>query len=169
MAKERIVPVLVRRRNDEDTDLGAASTDVLYDDNGKAHHRTRRFGVVEHEQAHTKDAATIVQLSKSGGDQILWVGDEKIDVARIEYLGPRTPGGHPGHHPAGHPGQPATVASGGSVVPNPFTRINRPFSGDLQDRVIASGPLEPSALEGFYKAIFRVGGKDVDPDFECVP
>jgi hypothetical protein len=178
MPTQQIVPVLVRRLRHDDLDEGAATTDVLYDAKGHAHHRTRRSGVVDHGKAHEVDEATFVTLRKGRGDQILWVGDERLEVLRFEYVGPRKNGKHPGHHAApaaagtGH--DPSwsvthTTGSSGDPMPNPFRAITRPCGGELGDRIVASGPPDPHAATGFYKVTFIVGGQEVDPDFEIVP
>jgi hypothetical protein len=177
MPTAQVTPVLVRKLiEDERPSSHAACTDVLYDNKGYAHHRIRAGRVVPHGQAHA-DESTIVRLSKAAGDQILWVGDDTLEVVRIEYIGPRKNGKHPGHgvshgiaggyeEPSeAHDHTPGTPAGTSAT---PFRSFDQPLE-TLRGRIIASGPADPKAAEGFYKVTFRVGGLEVDPDFEIGP
>jgi hypothetical protein len=179
--------VIVRKRGPEPSESAAAPFHVLYDQQGHAFHRTREHGVLPHGRAHQTDDATWVRVRR-GVDEILWVGDGRLELESVEFVGPRspnTPTGHPGHP---HEHEPAVVAPGASgdvaaarqsfLKTGPgagshhvpvFQTTYRPIAGRIEMHVLSSGVPSHDAQVGFYKATFIVDGLRIDPDFEVVP
>jgi hypothetical protein len=137
----RSIPVVLRAMRKNDEDHGAASTDVIFDKQGRgAHHRTKDNRVLKHHEAHEADPATIVRLSRSH-DQIVWFADRPFRVTNIQ------------RH-----------AADGTV--NPFTQ-DLPFVAN-EWNFVASGPLKANCANGRYKVTFDLldGLAPIDPDFE---
>jgi hypothetical protein len=169
MANGLLIPVVIRalRKEDHGHRSPPQSSDVLYDADGHAHHRTCGMGIVAHEFAHELDSATFIQVRR-GRDQVVWIADGRLEVLGFEFVGQRNPSkptGHPGHKHA-H----AVAAVGTTPSMNLFPNMKVASVAEFDGRVVISGVTAPDAPFGFYKATFRLNNHlTIDPDLEITP
>jgi hypothetical protein len=141
----RTIPVRILRMQDVDRD-SPATTDVVYDHKGQAHHRTRRDGLRPHDEAH-HDRATIVRV-RPCLDQVLWIADQPFEVNVERRSVPDDP------HSDAVPG-------------SPFEWQKRRCGGS---KLVASGTPREDAPHGLYKVTFMLAdGTVVDPDLDVGP
>jgi hypothetical protein len=102
-----------------------------------------------------KPDPTVVHLSASAQDFIVWYSDHPFAITQIHPMPESLDRPKPYRGPN-----------------NPFYRT-LPFGDDNNDdsgtRVVVSGPIQHSAVGGLFKVSLRINGHDIDPHIATAP
>ena len=85
---QRVVPVKLHRLESAGPNPPIPPSDVLFDTDGLAYHRTSKGRILPHAEAHREDPHTIVALRVSKKDEVIWSFEKPFRIVSID---PRSP------------------------------------------------------------------------------